>query len=91
MTDALRDAWLNGREDRLGAKGEALAWALRKAWYAQGNDDYGLLKFVSENVKKPNGANPRSDALKELFVRVDTDDDWYPGKMSDAGGRPRAM
>ena len=30
---------------------------------------------VSENVKKPNGANPRSDALKELFVRVDTDDD----------------
>ena len=46
MTDALRDAWLNGREDRLGAKGEALAWALRKAWYAQGNDDYGLLKFV---------------------------------------------
>ena len=36
MSDALRDAWLNGRADRLGAKGEALAWALRKAWYAQG-------------------------------------------------------
>ena len=55
MTDALKDAWLNGRADRLGAKGEALAWALRKAWYAHGNDDYGLLRFVSENVEKPNG------------------------------------
>ena len=69
MADAVKDAWLNGREDRLGAKGEALAWALRKAWYAHDNDDYGLLKFVSENVEKPNGENPRSDALKQLFCK----------------------
>ena len=56
MSDALRDAWLSGRADRLGAKGEALAWALRKAWYAQGNGEYGLLKFVHENTSKPDGA-----------------------------------
>ena len=53
MTDVLKNAGLNGREDKLGAKGEALAWALRKAWYAQGNGCYGLLKFVTENVTLP--------------------------------------
>ena len=67
MADVLKNAWLNGREDRLGAKGEALAWALRKAWYAQGNGCYGLLKFgngfygllkfVRENVTLP-GSDP---------------------------------
>ena len=57
MADVLKNAWLNGREDRLGAKGEALAWALRKAWYAQGNGCYGLLKFVKENVTLP-GSDP---------------------------------
>ena len=56
MTDALRDAWLHGRADRLGARGEAFAWALRKAWYAQGNGEYGLLKFVNENTSKPDGS-----------------------------------
>ena len=57
MSDALRDAWLSGRADRLGAKGEALAWALRKAWYAQGNGCYGFLKFVREIVTLP-GSDP---------------------------------
>ena len=65
MTDALRDAWLNGRADRLGARGEAFAWALRKAWYAQGNGEYGLLKFVRENVSKADGAGS-----SELLAKV---------------------
>ena len=91
MTDALRDAWLNGRADRLGARGEAFAWALRKAWYAQGNGEHGLLKFVQENTSKPDGTQPHPDTLQLLFKRIDTDDEWYPGKISDTGGRPRAM
>ena len=62
MTDALRDAWLNGRADRLGARGEAFAWALRKAWYAQGNGEYGLLKLVRENVS----LGPRSPHAMRL-------------------------
>ena len=91
MTDALRDAWLSGRADILGARGEAFAWALRKAWHAQGNGEYGLLKFVHEKISKPDGAQPQPDALQLLFKRIDTDDEWYPGKISDTGGRPRAM
>ena len=93
MSDAVKDAWLNAREDRLGARGEALAWALRKAWYAQGNSDYGMLKFVADNVQKPDGSRPWPEALKALFSRIDDDEDnWYPGKLSgDAPGRPRAM
>ena len=91
MSDALRDAWLSGRADRLGAKGEALAWALRKAWYAQGNGEYGLLKFVHDNISKPDGTQPHTDTLQLLFKRIDADEEWYPGKISDTGGRPRAM
>ena len=91
MTAALKDAWFSGRQDRLGAKGEALAWALRQAWPAQGNDAYGLLKFVSGNVQKPDGSHPWPEALSALFSRIDNDDEWYPGKISDAGGRPRTL
>ena len=82
MSDALRDAWLSGRADRLGAKGEALAWALRKAWYAQGNGEYGLLKLVHDNTSKPDGAQPHPDTLQLLFKRIDADEEWYPGKAS---------
>ena len=46
MVEDLKSAWLSGRGGTLGARGEAFAWALRKAWYAQGNGDYGLLQFV---------------------------------------------
>ena len=92
MADALRDAWLGGREDRLGAKGEALAWALRKAWYALGNDDYGLFNSAADNVQKPDGSTPQPKNIKLLFERIDdAEDEWYPGKQDNLGGRPWAM
>ena len=97
MTDALRDAWLNGRADRLGARGEAFAWALRKAWYAQGNGEYGLLKFVHENTSKPDGTQPHPDTLQLLFKRTPLPPPTYlivisvsrPSISVCGGGRPQ--
>ena len=75
----------------MGPKGEALAWGLRKAWYAAGNNEYSMLKFVRENVQKHDGSMPRTDALRDLFAKIDDDEEWYPGKLGGAGsgGRPR--
>ena len=58
MVEDLKSAWLSGRGGTLGARGEAFAWALRKAWYAQGNGDYGLLQFVRGHVQKLDGSPP---------------------------------
>ena len=68
MSDAqtvLRDAWLGGQEDRLCAREQAKAWALREVWREEkkekaGNDkkqdskrsEYGMLTFVADRVRK---------------------------------------
>ena len=91
MVEALKSAWLSGRGGTLGARGEAFAWALRKAWYAQGNGDYGLLQFVRGHVQKLDGSPPHRDTLAALFIKIDADNEWYPGKVDDVGGRPRAL
>lgn len=93
MENALRDAWLKGSGPRLGAKGEALAWALRVAWRAQSHGDHGMLTFVQQNVPKMDGEPPRLDALSALFKKIDRDEAWFPGKLGGrgAGGRPAAI
>ena len=92
MENALRDAWLKGSGPRLGAKGEALAWALRVAWRAQSHGDHGMLTFVQQNVPKMDGEPPRLDALSALSKKIDRDEAWFPGKLGGrgAGGQARS-
>ena len=90
MTNALRDAWMKGSGPRLGAKGEALAWALRVAWRAQGHGDHGMLTFVRQSVAKLDGEPPRLDALAALFAKIDKDEEWFPGKLGGSGSGGQA-
>ena len=81
----LRDAWLGGPEDRLCGREQAKAWALRECWREEHDSDHGLYKFVAARVNKtkdglPNGGNPTGDAVKQLFDKIDGDDEWFPGK-----------
>ena len=91
MSETLQDAWLNWPKNKFGAKGEALAWALRKAWFASGNGKYGMLGFVQEHTTI-DGHAPRPSTLTDLYKKIDADPEWYPGKLAGAApGRPSAM
>ena len=68
----LRDLWLLAPEDRLCAREQAKAWALREAWHADGKGTYGLHAFVASRVRKtlrgkPVGSHPTSVSIKEFF------------------------
>ena len=69
MSAELEEAWLNPPDGYLGARREALAWALRKAWYAMGNGKYGLVPFVQEHLD----LDVRPQTLHHLFSKIDDD------------------
>ena len=86
MTDALRDAWLSGRADRLGARGEALAWALRKAWYAQGTEstDLRLTPFTARKLLACRESSRQHSKL-DLFSRKLVSGYWYLRPLISGG------
>ena len=64
MSEDLKAAWLNAPDARLGPKNEALAWALRKAWFAMGKKTtYGMVPFVQEHLD----TDVRPQTLLDLF------------------------
>ena len=63
--------WLGGPDDRLCAREQAKAWALREVWMADGKGTYGLHAYVAGKVRKtkngkPNGDHPAEDFEREL-------------------------
>ena len=80
--DLLRKAWTEGRTGTLSALSEAKAWALREVWRAQGKGDWGVTSFVAERVEKIGGGNPGTAAISKFFQKVDSDSQWFPGKLT---------
>ena len=94
--DALREYWLGGPEDRLCAREQAKAWALREMWLAQDKSTYGLYSFIASKVRKtkngkPTGDHPHSNSIQELFAKVDGDDEWFPGKSIGGKRGPKRI
>ena len=82
---SLEEAWTGGPDDRLCAREQAKAWALREIWREEGKENYGLLAFVASKLKKnlkgkPQGGPPTKQSLHEFFAKVDDDPSWFPGK-----------
>lgn len=80
--EALREAWLNGRDGNLNARSEAKAWALREVWRNDKETDWGLQSFVASCLKKIGGGTPTQGAISKLFAKIDDDPEWFPGKSS---------
>ena len=95
--DQLRDLWLSAPEGRLCAREQAKAWALRETWHDKNESTYGLYAFVASKVcKNMNGKpspkeHPTGDSMREFFAKVDDDDEWFPGKHSDAPRGPKRI
>ena len=51
-----------------------------------------MLTYIAGKLKKQDGCSPSSNAVKQLFVKVDADADWFPGKANyDEVGVERVM
>ena len=87
--DRLKEHWLGGQDNRLCAREQAKAWALRELWLEQKESTYGLNEYVASKLRKnkdglPKGPAPTGAALKEFFEKIDKDEDWFPGKHNGA-------
>ena len=58
LQDAVRDFLVKGKAGGLPPKEQAKAWALREAWRALGEADYGMVKFICERVAKSGSGGP---------------------------------
>ena len=96
LQDDLCRLWLGAPEGKLCGREQAKAWALREVWRNDGKGDYGMYGFIASKLKKnvggkPVGASPGSNAMQELFDKIDADPEWYPGKGSDARRGPKRI
>ena len=69
---------------------------MRELWEAEGKGTYGMYEFIRTRVrktkdKKPKGDHPTVNSLKDLFERIDSDPEWFPGKHSDAKRGPKRI
>ena len=95
MSVDLRDLWLGGPDDRLCAREQAKACALREIWMESKTSTCGLNEFVASRLCKnkngaPVGDRPSSAAMKEFFAKI-ADKEWYPGKQSGAKRGPERV
>ena len=90
----LEEAWLGGRVGNMTGMEEARAWALREAWQDEGKSSYGMLTHIASKVHKiaPNKRakkeHPSPSALSQLFAKMDSDPEWYPGKSDQQSFGP---
>ena len=78
--ELLQRAWTQGRTGYLAAWSEAKAWALREVWRETHNSDHGLGTHVAGKLRKVGGGAPTSQAVMQLFRKMDADPEWFPGK-----------
>ena len=87
---ALAQLWRQARDGSLTPWSQAKAWALREVWKeTHGDKTYGLLSHVASRLKKQGGGKPSTSAVSQLYEKMDSDADWFPGKFyGSLGGRP---
>ena len=87
---------LTSAEGNLCGREQAKAWALREVWQQEGKSPYGMLPFIAGKLRKtkdgkPTGEAPSKQAVEQLFDKLDSDPEWYPGKQSDTPRGPKRV
>ena len=70
---------------------QSKAWALRAVYREMKTPEKKLYTKVAKNLKKKGGGRPTPRAVLKLFARIDSDNDWYPGKSIGGQGRKPAL
>ena len=81
--------WLSGREGRLSPFEQVKAVAYRDVMRDVGVPEFGMLAKIAAKLQKMGGGAPTSEALSELFTKVDRDPRWFPGKRGGATPGPK--
>ena len=94
--EVLKNLWLQAPEGKLCGREQAKAWALREVWQDQEKSSYGMLPFIASRLckmadGKPTGEPPSKQAVEQLFEKIDADQEWFPGKHSDATRGPKRV
>ena len=94
---SLESLWLQAPEGNLCGREQAKAWALREVWRAEGKSDYGMFSFIASKLMKNKDGKPSakdqptSQSVKEFFLKIDSDPEWFPGKHSDTKRGPKRV
>ena len=89
---SLKELWLGGKDGCLSAGEQLTAWALREAWRQQNDGVYGMHTWIAERLTKNGGGQPTNNSVKEFLEKVDTDQEWFPGKQyGEQRGRKRVL
>ena len=88
--EVLKEAWLGGRQGNMSGQTQARAWALREVWKDEhGEKTYGMLTHIASKLytitpPRKKKEHPSSNALGQLFDKMDNDQEWFPGKSDQA-------
>ena len=89
---SLKEVLLGGKDGCLSAREQLKAWALREAWRQQNDGVYGMHTWIAERLTKNGGGQPTNNSVKEFLEKVDTDQEWFPGKQyGEQRGRKRVL
>ena len=99
MASSLKDLWTTGRKGNLCPQEQSRAWALREVYREMGVPEKKLCTKVAQKLVKVGGGKkgkkgsdrPTPRAVLKLFSKMDNDDDWFPGKVEEGGGRKQAL
>ena len=96
MATSLKDLWTAGKEGSLSPLEQSRAWALREVYRENGVPEKKLYTKIAEKLvkigpKRNKSGKPTPRAVLKLFAKMDTDDDWYPGKHVEGRGRKPAL
>ena len=77
---SLKQLWTTGRKGDLCAKEQLKAVCYRDVMRDLKVADYGMTSTIARKLRQIDGGHPTSQALGQFFVRVDNDQEWFPGK-----------
>ena len=91
MASSLKDLWKDGREGSLSPLEQCRAWALREVYRENNVPEKKLHTQMASKLTKIGGGQPTPRAVLYLCQKMDSDGDWYPGKVQEGGGRKPAL
>jgi hypothetical protein len=87
---SLESMWLGGREGTLSPLSQAKAWALREVWSEQGKASHGMFSAIAKRLTTVGTSRaPGDECVRKLFLKMDSDDAWFPGKTYRARCGPQ--
>ena len=93
---SLKELWTASKEGCLSPLEQSRAWALREVYRENEVPEKKMYTLIASKVTKTATTGkkktpPTARAILKLFSKIDSDPDWYPGKVVGGCGRKPAL